>query len=440
MSTSPLQGATVAEEAEREAAAAAQSAPPGGWRNPGGGFLALLGFATLSAYMAILTAAVLTLSLKASAIDAAHATTVLSVVVGVSGLFALVGYPVFGRLSDRTTSRLGRRRPFLIMGAALVALGAVSTLLASTTFTLTIAHTITTLGGTATIVAATSLIADLYAPNRRGPASALVGLGAPLGALVGLFLAQLVAPNLAAMILLPAGLAVVGIALLAFTLKDRRLERSDRPRFELVDFFTTFWVNPIKNANFALAWWSRLLIFFGVAAVNAYQAFYMIIVLHIAPADVAGRIFLSTLVLTAISLLFAPIAARISDRLGRRKPFVVVAALIFAAGLVIVVNATTYSQFLVAIAVVGIGQGVYFAVDLALVTQVLPDARNAAKDLGIMNLANNLPSSIVPAVAPALLAIGASAASPQNFSALFLVGAAAGVVGALLILPIRRVK
>ena len=378
--------------------------------------------------------------MKAAAIDPANATTVLSIVVGVSGLFALVGFPVFGRLSDRTTSRLGRRRPYLLLGAALVALGAVFTLLASTTFTLTIAHTITTLGGTATIVATTSLIADLYAPNRRGPASALVGLGAPLGALVGLFLAQLVAPNLAAMILLPAGLAVIGIALLAVTLKDRRLEPSDRPRFELVDFFTTFWVNPIKNANFAFAWWSRLLIFFGVAAVNAYQAFYLIMVLHIAPADVAAKIFLSTLVLTAISLVFAPIAAKISDRLGRRKPFVVASALIFATGLLIVANATTYSQFLLAIAVIGLGQGVYFAVDLALVTQVLPDARNAAKDLGIMNLANNLPSSIVPAVAPALLAIGASATSPQNFSALFLTGAIAGVVGALLILPIRRVK
>ena len=207
-----------------------------------------------------------------------------------------------------------------------------------------------------------------------------------------------------------------------------------------MDFFTTFWVNPIKNANFAFAWWSRLLIFFGVAAVNAYQAFYLIMVLHIAPADVAAKIFLSTLVLTAISLVFAPIAAKISDRLGRRKPFVIASALIFAAGLLIVANATTYSQFLLAIAVIGLGQGVYFAVDLALVTQVLPDARNAAKDLGIMNLANNLPSSIVPAVAPALLAIGASATSPQNFSALFLTGAIAGVVGALLILPIRRVK
>ncbi len=117
MSTSSLQAATAAEESELEAAAA-QPTPPGGWRNPGAGFLALLGFATLSAYMAILTAAVLTLSLKAAAIDPANATTVLSIVVGVSGLFALVGFPVFGRLSDRTTSRLGRRRPYLLLGAA----------------------------------------------------------------------------------------------------------------------------------------------------------------------------------------------------------------------------------------------------------------------------------------------------------------------------------
>lgn len=439
MSTSPLQGATTAEESGLEAAAGA-GVPAQGWANPGPGFLALLAVATLSAYMATLVSAILTLSLKASVIDPAHATTVLSVVVGVASLFALVGYPAIGRLSDRTASRLGRRRPYLLLGAALIAVGAVLTLLANTTVTLTIAHIITTLGGTATVVAATSVIPDQWSPNRRGPASALVGLGAPLGALVGLFVAQAVAPNLAAMILLPAAVAVVGILAFAVVLRDRRLDPADRPRFSLADFFTTFWVNPLTNPNYAWAWWSRLLIFFGVAAVNAYQAFYLIIVQHIAPADVAAKIFLSTLVLTGISLIFAPAAAKISDRIGRRKPFVIISALIFAVGLGIVATASTYGQFLLAIAVIGLGQGIYFAVDLALVTQVLPDPATAAKDLGIMNLANNLPSSIVPAVAPALLAIGASAASPQNFSALFLVGAAAGLLGALLIVPIRKVR
>ena len=439
MSTSPLQGATAAEESELEAAAV-QHEPPGGWSNPGGLFLAFLAIAAVGANMAILVAAILTLSLKSAAIDPANQTTTLSIIVGVSGLFALIGYPVFGRLSDRCSSRLGRRKPFLLIGAVLIAIGAVATLLGQTTLALTAAHVITTLGGTATIVAATSTIPDQFAPERRGISSAIVGLGAPVGALVGLFIAQAVAPNLALMILIPAALATAGILAFALVLKDRRLDKGDRPRFELRDFLATFWVNPAKHPNFAWAWWSRLLIFFGVAAVNAYQAFYLIIVLHVPAADVATKIFLATLVLTGISLIFAPLVAKISDRIGRRKPFVIGAALIFATGLVLVAMAQSYSSFLLAIAVIGLGQGVYFAVDLALVTQVLPDARNAAKDLGIMNLANNLPSSIVPAIAPALLAIGASATQPQNFSALFLAGAIAGLIGAAFIVPIRKVR
>jgi MFS family permease len=439
MSTSPLQGATAAEEAELEAAAGRHE-PVGGWRNPGAGFLALLGLAAIGANMAVLVSAILTLSLKSAAIDPAHQTTILSIAVGVSGLFALIGYPVFGRLSDRTTSRLGRRKPFLLLGAALIGVGAVATLLGSTTLALTVAQVITTLGGTATIVAATSVIPDQFAPGRRGAPSALVGLSAPLGALLGLFIAQAVAPNLTLMILLPAGIGAIGIVSFALVLKDHRLDAADRPRFELVDFITTFWVSPLKHPNFAWAWWSRLLIFFGVAAVNAYQAFYLIIVQHIAPDQVASKIFLATLVLTVISMIFAPIAAKVSDRIGRRKPFVIVAAVIFAIGLGVVATADSYDQFLLAIAIVGLGQGVSFAVALALVTEVLPDPASAAKDLGIMNLANNLPSSIVPAVAPALLAIGASATQPQNFSALFLAGAVAGLIGAALIVPIRRVR
>ena len=182
------------------------------------------------------------------------------------------------------------------------------------------------------------------------------------------------------------------------------------------------------------------MIFFGVAAVNAYQAFYLIMVQHVDPATVGTSIFVATLILTGLSLVFAPIMGKLSDIVGRRKPFVIAAAVIFAIGLALVAAASSYPAFLIAIAVMGVGQGVYFAVDFALVTQVLPDAENPAKDLGIMNLASTLPSTIVPAVAPALLALGASATTPQNFTALFVAGVIAAVLGALFIIPIRRVR
>ncbi|WP_186325495.1 MFS transporter [Microbacterium sp. BH-3-3-3] len=407
---------------------------------PSLGFLITLVVAVAAVNGTLLSNAILTLSLKSAAIDAAGATTVLSIVVGIGSVFSLIGYPVFGRLSDRTLAKIGRRRPYLFAGAALLALGAVVTVVASNVPVLTLGWIITTLGAVSALVGATALVPDQVAAEHRGPASAMLGLGSPLGAIVGIFLAQLMQPNLAAMIFLPAAVSVVAVLVLAFTISDVALARQERPPFLLREFLATFWVNPVRHSAYGWAWWSRFMIFVGVAAVNAYQAFYLIIVHHIDPATVGTAILVAGVISTALSMIFAPLLAKVSDRVGRRKPFVIASAVVFAIGLGLTAMATTYPMFLIAVAVIGIGQGVYFAVDYALVMDVLPDAKNPAKDLGIMNLANALPPTLVTAVAPALLSIGASATNPQNFTALFLAGAAAAVVGAILIVPIRGVK
>jgi MFS family permease len=292
-------------------------------------------------------------------------------------------------------------------------------------------------GASAVVVAATATVAEQFEPTRRGLPSAILGLGTPAGALLGLILAQSVSTSLPAMILVPGAVGVAGPIVFACILKDRSISAADLPALRLSDVFGTFWVNPAKAPDYAWVWFSRLLIFIGIAAINAYQAFYLIIHLHVSPENVWGAILLGTAVLVGVSLVFAPLMAKISDRIGRRKPFVIAAALIFAAGLGIVATASTFAGFLVAIAVLAVGQGVYLAVDISLATQVLPDPNSPAKDLGILNLASQLPSFIVPAVAPILLTVGASAETPQNFTALFLAGAAAALVGALLILPVR---
>ncbi|MEV8376055.1 MFS transporter [Kribbella sp. NPDC056861] len=419
---------------------AGDGAPPGGWPNPGTAFRLLLGLAGIGAAMANLVPAVLTLSIKASAIDEPRATTIVSLVVSISALCSMIAFPAFGRLSDRTTSRWGRRRPFLLLSALLFAIGGVGTAAATGTLALVLAAIATAVGFSAATVALNALVADQFEPLRRGTVSAVLGLSLPVGVVIGLFLAQLVSPHLNAMILLPAGIGVIGCVLFAVLVKDQQVTVVDRTPFGLSQLVSTYWVSPLRSPDFAWAWFSRFLIFFGVAAIQAYQAFYLMRVFHYTPDKIAGVVFLSTLVLTGGALIFAPIAGKLSDRTGRRKPFVIAAALIFGTGLLLAAIADSFSFFLVAVAVVGIGQGVYFAVDIALVTQLLPDPANPAKDLGIMNLANNLPSSVVPALAPAILAIGASAASPQNFPLLFVCGAVAGLLGAALIIPIAKVR
>ena len=82
----------------------------------------------------------------------------------------------------------------------------------------------------------------------------------------------------------------------------------------------------------------------------------------------------------------------------------IVAAVIYAAALVIVAARAASSGYLVGMAIGGLGFGMYMAVDLALVVDVLPDPLTAAKDLGVLNIAGALPFALAPAVAPGLLA------------------------------------
>ncbi|WP_432507115.1 MFS transporter [Kineococcus arenarius] len=413
---------------------------PAGRPGPGPAYLIGLAAASTAMMASLLSVGILTMPLKAAAIDAAGATTTLSIANGFAGALSLLAYPVFGRLSDRTTWRTGRRRPYLLLGAALIAAGAVLLLRAGSTAALAAGWTVMTLGQTSAMAALGASIPDQLPAERRGLASAVFGVAGTVGAVVGLGLGSAFSPSMTAMVLVPAGLAVVMLVVFALVLEDRRLDRSARPALAWSEVFGTFWVNPVRHTGFSLAFASRFAVFCSIAAVNAYQVIYMIRSLHVAPAEVATKAFLATLVSGLTSLAFALAMGKLSDKVGRRKPFVVVSAVVFGVGIAMVAAASSFEEFLVAVTVVGIGQGVYLAVDFALVTHVLPDPENPAKDLGIMNLASSLPNIVVPVLAPALLAIGASQAGQDNFSALFLAGAVTGVLGAILVVPIRRVR
>ena len=103
------------------------------------------------------------------------------------------------------------------------------------------------------------------------------------------------------------------------------------------------------------------------------------------------------MVLIAASL----IGGRLSDRTGRRKIFVLAAAIVHGLAMFAVAISSNFNGFLVGMAITGLGFGMYMAVDLALVADVLPDTDDTAKDLGVLNIAGALPSSIAPAIAPA---------------------------------------
>src|SRR4051812_24269036 len=137
-----------------------RGAPLGGWRNPSGGFLVFLAIATIGTGMALLVPGVLTLSLKSQIIDPKQPANLLSLAQAIAGVCQLISFPLLGRLSDRTLGGLGRRRPFLILGAVLIAIGTAGLLAAQSAAVLVLANVVLAIGYSSVVVSAVSLIAD----------------------------------------------------------------------------------------------------------------------------------------------------------------------------------------------------------------------------------------------------------------------------------------
>jgi len=79
-------------------------------------FIAVYALAYTGVWLALLTPVLVTIALRVRQITPANAAAHLSLVLGVGAVFALIGNPLFGRLSDHTTSRWGMRRPWMVGG------------------------------------------------------------------------------------------------------------------------------------------------------------------------------------------------------------------------------------------------------------------------------------------------------------------------------------
>jgi MFS family permease len=237
------------------------------------------------------------------------------------------------------------------------------------------------------------------------------------------------------MFMVPCAVGGFFVLLFALTLDDRRLAGSVPPPWSVRELLSTFYVAPRTSPDFAWAFVSRFMFVLAYAFLVTYQAYYLLDKIGSAEVDVPHQIFLSTVVQSVVLVLASLAAGRLSDRTGRRKVFVLTASIIYGLAMFVVAIASTLTGFLVGMAVSGLGFGMYMAVDLALVADVLPDKDNIAKDLGVFNIAGALPFALAPAVAPAILSVDGG-----NYGVLYAVAGVCAIVGAFSILPVRGVR
>jgi MFS family permease len=399
-------------------------------------FIALYTVAFLGTTLVLIAPLLVTLALKIDSlvgIDAAPRS--LSLVTGVGGLVAMVGNPFLGKLSDRTTSRLGMRRPWMAAGLSGGSMGVLLVALAPNVPLVLAGWCIAQLFFNGLLAALVAVLPDQVPVSQRGLVSGVLGVCLPIASIGGTYVVQLFDVSELAMFLAPCAIGALLLAPFAFSFDDRRLAAPDRPPWSLHELLSVFYVDPRKNPDFTWAFASRFLFVTAYALLITYQAYFLLERIESDEDDVPRLIFVSTLIQSSVVVVASLVGGRLSDRTGRRKVFVLTAAVTYGAALLVVAGATDLDRFFVGMALAGLGFGVYVAVDLALVVDVLPDGSSVAKDLGVFNMAGALPFSVAPAVAPLVLTLG-----DGSYGVLYAVAGACSLLGGLAILPVRRVR
>ncbi|MFL6548551.1 MAG: MFS transporter [Povalibacter sp.] len=399
-------------------------------------FVLLYAVAYTGIWLALLTPMLVTIAVRVRQLAPANAASQLAWVLGIGAIFALVGNPVFGRMSDRTVSRYGMRRPWLIGGMICGTAAYLIMALAPNVPLVIVGWCLAQLAFNAVLAAAVAILPDQVPAHQRGTVSGVLGMCMPIGQVGGTFLVQALPDSMLLRFLVPSVIGAVCVFLLAIVLPDRRLHPSQRPAKGLRNFLGSFWLDPSEHPSFFWAWLSRFLLVTGTAFLTTYQSYYLIDKLGYSVEQVPTLIFKGMLVQAVTIVIASVLSGRASDASGRRKIYVMVAAAVYGTGLWIIAAAQAYPSFLIGMALTGIGQGVFFAVELALVTQILPDRElNAAKDLGMFNIANTLPQSVAPLLGPMILSL-----SHGNYTWLFVVAGGIAFLSSVAITPLREVR
>ena len=406
-------------------ALAETSTPP----RVGPGFVALLTLAYVGAFSAFVPLLSIIVPLQAQQVSMVDKVGLLGVATAWGAGVASVANLASGWASDRTRSVWGRRRPWILLGllGVLAAYGLIGA--ARTPAGLIVGVIAFQLGFNLMFAPLTAILADRVPDAQKGRVAAFLGLGAPMGAATGVLVAGPILPDAGARLALLGAIVVACVLPLLLAWKEPMAQTRETSRQSKLHF----------TADFGFAWMSRFCFQIAASVISAFMLFYLTDYAQYAEqfpgqtaeSGLARLIALSTVLIVASGF----VGGLLSDRLRSRRLFILAASVILAGGLMIFALWPQWPGPLIGYALYGVGFGLYTTVDAALVAQVLPSRRDAARDLGVMNLTNTLPAVVAPMLA--LLALGPER---SEWPSLMLVSAGAAIVGGLLVMAVRHVR
>lgn len=357
----------------------------------------------------------------------------LALVTSIGVGLTMIIQPIIGVISDRTRSRLGRRAPWILFGAVVGSSALALLPLAPSIAVLAVLFT------TAQVLLNTALaplgatVADRVVEERRGSVSALTGFGNFVGGIAGGIFAGAAfgALGLGIYVIL-AFFVVLACVLFVVIAKDRSSKDLVVAPFNWKQFFIGFTI-ALRSSDFRWVWISRVLLTFGYT-VSTAMSLYMLqsyVRPALSAAEATGIIPIISIVGMPFTIAAVLIAGRLSDKLGRRKVFVIFSGILMAVAMLVPIISPTLPALFIQTVLAGVAFGIFLPVDQALFIDVLPDPNSAGRDLGVASLGNNLGQALGPILA------GVVVAATGGYLGVWVAALVLVAFAAVAILPVR---
>lgn len=383
-------------------------------------FLLLYALANAGGVIGYLPLLTLLLAIKVEALAGEARVDLLTATVIAGAVAASTSNILFGWLSDRSVARGGGRRGWMAGGliATIVAYAAIA--FAHSPAAIIAAIVFFQVALNAVLAPLVAVMADEIPDSQKSTTGGLLSLGYPIAS--GVLALVVGIPALGDTGRLMTVVAAAAICLTPLILsRARPLPIIDQPRAAVA----------MRRHDLAAAWCARLLFQVAGSVLQLYLLYYFESIVPDGPsAGLAGRVGNLLTVSFIAPLPIALLFGRLSDRLDRRKPFLIAAAFVNAIGLAGMAAAHSWTAGALGFACYTIGYSVFLPLQAAFSMQLLPNPRHRGRDLGLFNLTNTLPSLLGPLLTWWL-------ASPRDFALVMAMLAVLVVCGGLAMLGVR---
>lgn len=411
--------------------------------------------------------------------------TALSLIMMLGGAAMVVTSLVTGLLSDRTRSKWGRRMPWVLAGSTLCSLCLVYAPTAPNFLLLVIMWGVFQVSMAFVTNNLLTIGPDVAPPSQYGTISGVLGASYTLGLVAGTVLASSL--NIKSAYWAIAFVLIVTTVQMRFGSALRVILHAERQAFEPHDVFdltpaefrlshptedTALSADPSTTSSPTAAhslavthspsadspsvdspsahspsahspssanarsyrdyWWifgSRFVIHLGNFTALFYLLFYLAD--HLKVSDPNGGVMMLTIIFAGCTVATSIISGSLSDRMGKRKIFVILSASAIAVATLLMAFAQNMITVIIAAIILGLAWGVFSSVDQALINEALPSEKNRSRDISIMTLTVGISNMIAGGVAAlALHHLG-------GYPGLYGLCAAVSLIGTLLVIPVR---